>query len=347
MPIGTAARGAALFAARFFCATILIMNLSQKILGTTFKNPTVLASGIWGITAASWREAARNGAGAVTTKSLWLKEHKGHRNPTIISTDYWTLNAVGVPDAGPEKAKEEITDFNKDKSVPLIANIIAETIENYGLTAEAILAFKPDFLEVNISCPNIEDEFGRPFACSAPDAAAVTKAVKAVSKKTPVFIKLSPNVENIGAIARACAKEGADGFTVINTVGPGMAIDLRSRMPILANRVGGMSGRAIKPIAVKCIADVYSATDGKLPIIGTGGVYTGEDAIELMLAGASLIGIGTALGDRGADVFAKVCDEIQLWCTNEGINKVSDLIGGMHQELASRKIKTSSDLSLS
>lgn len=306
------------------------MNLAQTILGVTFENPTVLASGILGITASSWREVAKSGAGAVTTKSLWLREHKGHPNPTIIATDHWTLNAVGVPDAGPEKAKEEIGEYMKTKPVPLIANIIAESVENFGKTAEKIVAFKPDVLEVNISCPNVEDEFGKPFACSAPDAARVTKAVKAVSGKTPVFIKLSPNVDNIGAVATACAKEGADGFTVINTVGPGMAIDLRSRMPILANKVGGLSGPGIKPIAVKCIADVYAATGGKLPIIGMGGVYTGEDALELMLAGASLIGIGTAVADRGIDVFRKVCEEMQLWCTNEGVWDIKDLIGSMH-----------------
>ncbi len=310
------------------------MNLSQTLLGVDFGNPTVLASGIMGITSSSWKLVAEHGAGGITTKSLWLKEHKGHPNPTIISTEHWTLNAVGVPDAGPEKAKEEIGDFMKVKPVPLIANIIAESVENYALTAESILPLKPDFLEVNISCPNIEDEFGRPFACSAPDAAAVTKAVKKVSGKTPVFIKLSPNVDNIAMIAEACAKAGADGFTVINTVGPGMAIDLRSRMPILANKVGGLSGPGIKPIAIKCIADVYKATGGKLPIIGTGGVYTGEDAIETLLAGASLIGVGTAVCDRGLDVFKKICDEMQMWCTNEGVWDIKDLIGGMHSTLA-------------
>ncbi len=279
---------------------------------------------------------AKHGAGGITTKSLWLKEHKGHKNPTIISTEHWTLNAVGVPDAGPEKAREEVGDFMKSHPVPLIANIIAESVENYTLTAEAILPLKPDFLEVNISCPNVEDEFGKPFACSAPAAAAVTKAVKKVSGKTPVFIKLSPNVDSIAVIADACASAGADGFTVINTVGPGMAIDLRSRMPILANKVGGLSGPGIKPIAVKCVADVYAATKGKLPIIGTGGIYTGEDALEIMLAGASLVGIGTAIGDRGMEVFSTICEEMQLWCTNEGVDEINSLVGGMHRELASR-----------
>lgn len=320
------------------------MNLSQRILGVDFANPTVLASGIMGITASSWRFVAQNGAGAITTKSLWPFEHVGHRNPTIISTEHWTLNAVGVPDAGMEKAKEEIGSFLKNKPVPLIANIIADTVDNFAVVADAIVQLKPDFLEVNISCPNVEDEFGRPFACSAPDAARVTKAVKAVAGKSPVFIKLSPNVDNIANIARACAKEGADGFTVINTVGPGMAIDLRSRMPILANKVGGLSGPGIKPIAVKCIADVYGATEGKLPIIGMGGVFTGEDALELMLAGASLIGIGTAVWERGIDVFAKVCEEMQLWCTNEGVWEISELVGGMHVQLAKyQTVKQSND----
>ena len=308
------------------------MNLSQKILGVTFPNPTVLASGILGITASSWNFVAENGAGGITTKSLWLREHKGHPNPTIIATEHWMLNAVGVPDAGPEKAREEIGSYNRKKPVPLIANIIAESVENFAKTAEEILPLKPDFLEVNISCPNVEDEFGKPFACSAPDAAAVTKAVKAVAKKTPVFIKLSPNVDSIKVIALACAEAGADGFTVINTVGPGMAIDLSSRRPILANKVGGLSGHAIKPLAIRCVADVFSATDGKLPIIGTGGIYTGEDAIEIMIAGASLVGIGTAVGDRGVDVFRKVCEEMQLWCTNEGVQNVSELIGSMQKK---------------
>jgi len=319
------------------------MKLSQTVLGVTFANPTILASGIWGITAASWRAVARNGAGGVTTKSLWLKEHKGHPNPTIISTDHYTLNAVGVPDAGVEKARAEIGDYMKvpaegperSRRVPLIANIIADTVDHYGLIAEEIAKLKPDFLEVNISCPNVEDEFGRPFACSVGDASAVTKAVKAVSGKIPVFIKLSPNVDSIGAIALACAAAGADGFTVINTVGPGMAIDLKSRMPILANKVGGMSGPAIKPIAVRCIADVYRATEGRLPIIGTGGIMTGEDAIEFLLAGASLIGIGTGIAYRGASIFRLVCEEMEAWGKKEGVKTVGELVGGMHKAVRS------------
>ena len=306
------------------------MNLSQEILGVTFKNPTVLASGIWGITASSWKRAAAGGAGGITTKSLWLKEHKGHPNPTIISTPYWSLNAVGVPDAGPEKAREEIGAYLKEHPVPLLANIIADTVENFGLTAAELVSLKPDAFEVNISCPNVEDEFGKPFACSLRDAAAVTREVKKHTGKIPVFVKLSPNVDDIGAIAQSVVDAGADGLTVINTVGPGMAIDLKSRMPILANKVGGLSGRAIKPLAVRCIADCYAATKGKTPIIGTGGVYTGEDALELMMAGASLVGIGTALSERGEDIFRKICEEMTKWCDAEGVKDIAEIVGSAH-----------------
>ncbi len=143
-------------------------------------------------------------------------------------------------------------------------------------------------------------------------------------------MKLSPNVDDIGAIASSVIDAGADGLTVINTVGPGMAIDLRSRMPILANKVGGLSGRAIKPLAVRCIADCYEATNGAVPIIGTGGVYTGEDALELMMAGASLIGIGTALWERGEDIFRKVCDEMTRWCEEEGVKDIAEIVGSAH-----------------
>jgi len=307
------------------------VNLSQTILGVRFGNPTVLASGILGSTAASGMlGAAKGGVGAVTTKSLWLHPHKGHPQPTAFSTEHWTINAVGVPD-DPAKSYAEIEAYNKEKPVPLIANIIAESAENYGKTAEKILPLNPDFFEVNISCPNVEDEFGKPFACSPSAAASVTRAVKAAAGKIPVFIKLSPQALSIAEVAKACADAGADGFTVINTVGPGMSINLKTRKPVLSNRVGGVSGPGIKPVAVRCIADVYAATKGKLPIIGTGGVSTGEDAIELLLAGASLIGIGTAMWKRGADVFKKVCDEMDAWGTANGVKDIKELIGAIHR----------------
>lgn len=318
------------------------MNLAQKILGVAFGNPTVLASGILGLTASSWRFAAGNGAGAITTKSLWPQEHEGNRNPTIISTEHWTLNAVGVPDAGPEKAREEIGSFLEDHPAPLIANIIGLSAEEFAAIASKIAPLKPDFFEVNLSTPTFLKLRGKLFAEDEGEAAAIIKAVKKVAKEIPIFAKLTPNVPNIGEVAVACVNAGADGITAINTVGPGMAIDLKSRMPILSAHKGGLSGPSLKPIAVRCVSEVYEATGGKVPIIGTGGVYTGEDAIEMMLAGASLVGVGTAVVDRGIDIFRKICDEMQEWCTNEGVTNVADLVGGMHQALRGHGIEGTS-----
>src|SRR3989338_261951 len=141
-------------------------DLSVTFCGVKFKNPLVLASGILGITASSWKRAVQNGAGGITTKSLWLKEHKGHPNPVMIANEHYMLNAVGVPDAGIEKAKIELAEYNKRKRAPIIANIIAGRKADYGEIAEEIAKLHPDILEVNISCPNVEDEFGKPFACS-------------------------------------------------------------------------------------------------------------------------------------------------------------------------------------
>jgi len=300
-------------------------NLEVNFCGVKFRNPTVLASGVLGVTAASLRNVVKNGAGGVTTKSIWLEEHKGHKNPVMFGTEHYFMNAVGLSDAGFEKAEAEtFPEYMKKQPAPIIANIVAYKLEDFGKLAEKIDKLNPDIIEVNISCPNVEDEFGKPFACSVVDAAKVTKAVRAMTKR-PVVIKLSPNVSNIGEIAKSCAAEGADGFTAINTVGPGMAIDIDLRMPILSNRVGGVSGPAIKPIAVKCVYDVYKAT--RLPIIGTGGILTGQDAIEIMMAGARLVGMGTMVYYREVSGFKKVVKEMADWCDKNGVKNLEEIIG--------------------
>jgi dihydroorotate dehydrogenase (NAD+) catalytic subunit len=308
-----------------------MVDLTVTFCGVKFKNPLVLASGILGITASSWRNVIRHGAGGITTKSLWLREHKGHRNPVIIANEYYMLNAVGVPDAGVEKAREEIGKFKKlNTGAPIIANIIAGTVHDFGETAAEIAKIEPDILEVNISCPNVEDEFGKPFACVAGDAARVTQEVKKrlakMRLKIPVSIKLSPNVEDIVEIARAVCDAGADALTVMNSVGPGMAINIETRTPVLANKVGGLTGPALKPLAVKYIYDIHKALP-KIPIIGTGGVLTAADAIEMMMAGATLVGIGTGVYYRGVGIFKKITDEMQEWCKENKIKRLTDLIG--------------------
>lgn len=301
------------------------VDLSVEFCGVKFANPLVLASGILGITASSFHHVIRSGAGGVTTKSLWLTEHHGHPNPVILANEHYMINAVGVPDAGIEKAKEELAAYNSKKRAPIIANIIAGRKADYGEIAEEIAKLHPDILEVNISCPNVEDEFGKPFACSRVDAAEVAREVKRRAGKIPVVVKLSPNVTDIVEIARAVADAGADGFCCINTLGPGLAINLETAQPILANKVGGVSGPALKPIAMKIVHDVRRAT--KLPIIGTGGVLNGRDALEMMMAGATLVGVGTAVYYRGVSVFGEITKEMKAWMSSQKIKRVRDVIG--------------------
>ncbi len=305
------------------------MNLSSDFCGIKFANPLVLASGVLGVTASSWRFVIQNGAGGITTKSIWLEEHKGHPNPVIISTDHWMLNAVGLPDAGIEKAREEIADYLGNKPAPLIVNIVGGKIDDFVQVAEKISELQPDLIEVNISCPNVEDEFGKPFACSVVDSGRVTAAVRKMTK-VPIIVKLSPNVLNIVEIARSCVDSGADALCAVNTLGPGMAINLETREPILANKVGGVSGPAIKPIAVKAVYDIHRALP-HIPIIGTGGVLYGKDALEMIMAGATLVGVGSAVYYRGVECFQLIADEMTQWCSANGVKNLQELRGAVHK----------------
>lgn len=306
-------------------------DLSVKFCGVKFDNPIVLASGILGVTGDGMAKVIENGAGGVTSKSLWPHEHKGHANPTMFGTEHWFMNAVGIPDAGPEKAKEEIARYRAKTKAPFIANIVGGKLEDYAEIARHVVEMKPDVIEVNISCPNVEDELGKPMACSTVKSAEVTKLVKEFTGDIPVTVKLSPNVENIVAIAESVLEAGADGVTAINTYGPAMAIDIETAQPILDNKVGGLSGPAIKPLAVKHVFDIYRAK--KCPIIGTGGVTTGRDAIEMMMAGATLVGVGSAVYYRGQEALGLIVKEMNEWCDENGVERLSDLIGKVHENV--------------
>lgn len=305
------------------------MDTSIDFLGVKFPNPLVLCSGYLGVTASTWDNLARNGAGGITTKSIWLDEHQGHANPVILANEDFIINAVGLPDAGIEKAKEEIKEYQtRGTDVPLIINIVGGKAEDFVKVAEAVNELKPQIIELNISCPNVEDEHGKPFACSADDAAAVTKKVRAVTD-APLAVKLSPNVEDIQSIAKAVVEAGADAITAINTYGPGMVIDIDSAEPILANKVGGVSGPGIRPLAVKKVWDIAATVD--VPIIGMGGIKTGTDAIEMMMAGATLIGVGSALYSRGENAFKVILAEMVKWCEANDVKSFSEIIKKAHK----------------
>ncbi len=305
-------------------------DLSVPLCGVRLGNPLVLASGILGTSAELLERVARCGAGAVTSKSCGPTPRAGHPNPTVLAWGHGLINAVGLSNPG---ADEEVRILRDAKArlaplgVPLIASIFAETVQGFGDVARKVAEAAPDFIEVNISCPNVEAEFGRPFAADARDAAAVTAAVRrAVS--LPIIVKLSPNVPDIAAIARAVEGEGADAIAAINTLGPGMVIDTDSGKPILANRTGGVSGPAIRPIAVRCVYDVSRAV--RVPVIGIGGVTCGRDAVEMIMAGATAVGIGSAVYYRGPEVFAAIREELRGFMETHGYSDISQMRGLAH-----------------
>ena len=197
------------------------MDLSVKFCDVKFKNPLVLASGILGVTGSSLKRIVENGAGGVTTKSIWLKPHKGHPNPVIIANEHYMMNAVGLSDAGLEKAQQELPGWIEKMGAPVIASVVAGTVDEFVETAVEVEKLKPAMIELNISCPNVEDELGRPFACDENMAMEVTRKVKAEVKKIPLVVKLSPNVAGVGSIANAVEAAGADAICMGNTAGPG------------------------------------------------------------------------------------------------------------------------------
>jgi len=302
--------------------------LQTELAGVKLSNPTILASGIMGVSGASLSLIAKKGAGAVTSKSISLEPRKGHPNPVIVTYEQGMMNAVGLSNAGAKDSIPELEYAVKNAGVPVIASIVEFKAENFGTLAKEISKANPALIELNISCPNVSHEFGKPFSHDPAAAEWVTRSAKR-NTKIPVFVKLSPNAPDLLEVARAVKSAGADGITAINTAGPGMQIDIHARKPVLSNKCGGVSGPAIKPIAVKCIYDIYRET--KLPIIGTGGVTTGADAVELIMAGASAVAIGTGVYYRGLDIFSKVCKEMQEFMEKEGFSSIKEMRGVAHE----------------
>lgn len=287
----------------------------------------MLASGILGVTASSLLRVGAAGAGAVTCKSIGLDKRTGHHTPVMVEVPGGLLNAVGLSCPPLDESLEELLRAKKKLSVPLIVSFYGKTVKEFGDVAEIISEVEPAFLEANISCPNIECEFGKPFGTTPEDAAKVTREVKRRTD-VPLIVKLTPNVADIVAIAKAVEGAGADAINAINTVGPGMTINLEMRKPVLSNKFGGMSGPAIKPLAVRCVYLIREAV--KIPLIGTGGVATGRDAVEMMMAGACAVGVGTAVMDRDTRVFSLICDEIKSFMKENGYSRLSEIIGVAH-----------------
>ena len=299
------------------------VDLSVDLAGVKMKNPVVVASGTFGFGREYGQFYNLNELGGICCKGLTLHRREGNPPPRIAETPMGILNSVGLQNPGVDAFIEHELPELKKHDLAIIANISGNTPEEYGIMCEKLSAAGVDMIEVNISCPNVKAG-GLAYGTKPELAAEVTKMAKSHST-VPVMVKLSPNVTDITEIARAVADAGADALSLINTL-RGMRIDLNTRRPILKMNTGGLSGPAVLPVAVRMVWEVACAVD--LPILGMGGVAKGEDAAQLMLAGASAVAVGTACF---ADPYApiKVRDGLAQIASAQGLDKVSDLTGGV------------------
>ena len=294
--------------------------------GVRLDNPVIPASGTFGFGYEFAELYDINCLGSISFKGTTIEPRFGNATPRIAECEAGMLNSVGLQNPGAEKVlTEELPRLKKVFKKPLMANVSGFSVKDY--TAAVEILDREDaigWFEINISCPNVHGG-GLAFGTSCENAAAVTAAVKKVTKK-PVLIKLSPNVTDITEIAKACEAAGADGLSLINTL-LGMRIDLKTKKPVLANKAGGFSGPAIKPVAVRMVYQVYEAV--KIPIVGMGGISTAEDVIEMMLAGASAVEVGAA---NLVEPFAckNIIEDLPRVMQKYGINNLKDITGGAH-----------------
>ncbi|MFZ3166138.1 MAG: dihydroorotate dehydrogenase [Candidatus Methanoperedens sp.] len=263
--------------------------LSLTLTGLKLKNPLLLAAGVMGTTGSSLKRIADNGAAAVVTKSLGIEPKTGHANPSMVEVDCGYLNAMGLPNPSYKNFQQEI-DIARDSGVPVIASIFGGCALDFSQIAGTLDA---DAFELNVSCPHAHG-YGADIGTDPTLVEDITVAVKTATD-APVWVKLTPNVTDIKIIGLAAQRGGADAVVAINTV-RGMAIDIESGYPVLGNRFGGLSGRAIKPAAIKCVYDLYDSLD--IPVIGVGGISDWKDAVEFIMAGALAVEIGSAVGNN-------------------------------------------------
>ncbi len=294
-------------------------DLSVKICGVEFQNPVIAASGTFGF-GREYHELYDIGKiGGVSTKGLTLEPRLGNPVPRIAESRGVILNAVGLQNPGVEHFIEEDLEWLKATGTVVIANVAGKTLEDYQAIC-ARLDGKVDMVELNISCPNVKSG-GMAFGIKPETVEEVTKAAKGALKRTPLIVKLSPNVESIAENARAAERGGADCISLINTL-TGMAIDVERRKPIIANNTGGVSGAGVKPVAVRMTYEAAHAV--KIPVIGMGGITCAEDAIEFLMAGAVAVQVGTA---NFTDPYAipKIIEGLNAWCDKHGVAAVREL----------------------
>jgi dihydroorotate dehydrogenase (NAD+) catalytic subunit len=300
--------------------------LSINLAGLKLRNPTILASGILGYTAESLQRTVEGGAGAVVTKSVGAEARMGYANPTVVQANSGLVNAMGLPNPGIDEYSEEIAHAKTIVKAPLIVSVFGYSAEEYAQVAKKAVKAGADAVELNVSCPHVKQtgsEIGQNPRILAEVVAKVKGAVKA-----PVIVKLSPNVTDIVETAKVVVKAGADALTAINTV-KAMAIDADTALPVLSNTRGGLSGPAIKPIALRCVYDLYEAVE--TPIIGCGGITTWQDTVEFFLAGATAVQVGTAVALDDPHVFQAINRGVAAYLKRKGYGSVKEIVGIAHR----------------
>lgn len=303
-------------------------NLKTTFCGVNFENPFILPSGI--ITELpQHKKAISAGVGGITLKSLTYEKRLGNPLPRVWKYDCGMINSVGIINPGIEKGAKEIEHILKENpDTPIIVSLFATKIKEFIYLIEKIAPLRPAFIELNLSCPNVESEFGKSLGMEKEAAGKIVKEAKKIAGAVPILAKLSPNVTNIADIAKSCEAAGADGIVAINTVGPGMIIDINKKKPVLGAKKGGISGPGILPITVRCVYEIYEAV--KIPIIGVGGVTKWQDVIEIMMAGAPLVGIGTATYSKGMNIYGELKKELANYMKTNHYTDLKQLIGITH-----------------
>ena len=299
------------------------MSIDINLAGLHLKSPIILASGILGVSFSSMKRIIDAGAGAVTSKSIGPSPRKGYKNPSIIEIYPQTfMNAVGLGNPGIEEFIPEIQEIKK-AGITLIVSVFGDTNEAYLEVAQKAIKGGADAIEINISCPHAE------VSSIGIDKDLTYEIVSMLKKEisVPLFVKLNPNVTNIGEIALAAEKGGADGVVAINTLAA-LAIDVNTRRPLLAHGSGGLSGKAIHPIAVKKVYDLYKIA--KIPIIGCGGIFDWKDAIEFFLAGASAVQVGTSLY-QGPEIVSKINEGMVRYLKDNEFKSINNIKGLAHE----------------
>ena len=297
------------------------MNMSVNIAGVTFKNPVTTASGTFGSGMEYGEFVDLNRLGAVTTKGVALTPWPGNPTPRVCEVYGGMLNAIGLQNPGIDTFIERDLEFLKAYDTRIIVNVCGKSVEEYLGVVERLSDTNADLLEINVSCPNVK-EGAIAFGQNPEALSDITKQIKKVAKQ-PIIMKLSHNVTDIALMAKVCEEAGADAVSLINTI-TGMKIDINRRSFVLANKTGGMSGPAIKPIAVRMVYQVANAV--KIPIIGMGGISTAEDALEFIMAGASMVAVG-AMNFIDQESTIKVVEGIEEYMVRNGIEDINELVG--------------------